>query len=251
MRRKIIAANWKMNLHLPGAEMLVRQVLEGLTSARTSEVIFFPAFPYISIVAELLDDTKDVFVGGQNCSDKEAGALTGEVSASMLFDCGATHVLIGHSERRNLFGEQPELLVGKLKAAHAAGLTPIWCCGEQKAERLSSRHLDVVCKQIDAELRCLTLEELSNTIIAYEPVWAIGTGLNATANEAQEMHAGIRLHLNQQFNGAGSSIPILYGGSCNKANAQDLFSCQDIDGGLIGGASLKAESFIQIIQLLR
>lgn len=251
MRRKIVAANWKMNLHFPGAEMLVRQVLEGLPAERSSEVLFFPSFPYISMVAELLDEATDVYVGGQNCSDKEAGAFTGEVSASMLFDCGASHVLIGHSERRNLFGEQSEFLTNKLKAAHAAGLTPIWCCGEQKEERLESRHLEVVRKQMDAELIHLSPEELSNTIIAYEPIWAIGTGLNASSAEAQEMHAGIRHYLDEHFKGAGSLMPILYGGSCNESNAQDLFSCPDIDGGLIGGASLKAETFLRIIQALR
>jgi triosephosphate isomerase len=246
-RTKIIAGNWKMNKNLPEAVSLVKDILKGANNGNAT-IILFPPFPLIPSVTDLLKNRTGYFVGAQNCSEHSSGAYTGEVSSEMISSVGCKYVLVGHSERRQYFNEQSSALTGKIKQLLASGLKPVFCIGEKLEERKNNFHFDVVKKQLTEVLSHFSIENMSQIILAYEPVWAIGTGETATPVQAQEMHTFIRKCIAEMFgNDAASTISILYGGSCNAQNARELFSCPDIDGGLIGGASLKAEDFCKII----
>ena len=221
--------------------------IEKLEKGKTSDaiVIIAPPYTHLSKVNELISGVK---LAAQNCASEESGAYTGEVSPGMLISAGVEYVIIGHSERRSYYNEDDALLNKKVKLALNSGLKPIFCCGEVLAERESGKHFDVVKEQVAAGLKDLSGEEFSKVIIAYEPVWAIGTGVTASPAQAQEMHAYIRGLIGEIFGAdAAEDTTILYGGSCKPSNAGELFSNADVDGGLIGGASLKAEDFYGIV----
>ncbi len=207
--------------------------------------IVAPPFTHLSEVMKVTRGT-GVAVSAQNCADEAKGAYTGEVSAAMIASLGVEYVLLGHSERREYYGETSATLNKKMALAYANNLIPIYCIGEKLDEREAGKHFEVVKSQIEEVVFNLTAEEFSKLVIAYEPVWAIGTGKTATADQAQEIHAYIRSVLKGKFGGAADQTVILYGGSCNPSNAKELFSKEDVDGGLIGGASLKADDFIAI-----
>jgi triosephosphate isomerase len=210
-------------------------------------MIVAPAFPFLADAAERTKGSR-VQVAAQNCHEEAKGAFTGEVSVPMLKSVGVTHCIVGHSERRQFFSETDEQVGRKVAALLAAGITPIFCCGEKKDERLSGVHHEVVTAQMKGALSRLTNEQLSRIVIAYEPVWAIGTGMNATAEQAQDMHAHIRMLLHTQGPEA-AAVPILYGGSCKPDNAAELFACPDVNGGLIGGASLDTASYLELVRI--
>lgn len=209
------------------------------------KLVIAPPFTHLSSVAEVVKGSA-VGLSAQNCADQAKGAYTGEVSVDMLKSVSCDYVILGHSERRQYYGETDAKLVEKTKLALEAGLSPIFCIGETLEERQAGRHFEVVTAQVKDVLFTLSPEQMANVIIAYEPVWAIGTGLTATAEQAQEIHAEIRKVLTEKFGTLAEEISILYGGSCKPSNAKELFACPDIDGGLIGGAALKAEDFIGI-----
>jgi triosephosphate isomerase len=246
MRKKIVAGNWKMNTLLKEGMELARAV-EKLEKEKTSDAIVIVAPPYthLSKVKELINGVK---LSAQDCASEASGAYTGEVSPAMLVSSGVEYVIIGHSERRSYYHEDNELLNKKVKLALSEGLKPIFCCGEVLEERETGKLFDVVRAQIEVGLNGLTASEIRKVVIAYEPVWAIGTGVVATPDQAQEMHKFIRNLLVELFDdGVAGNMTILYGGSCNPSNAQELFANPDVDGGLIGGASLKAEDFLAIV----
>lgn len=227
--------------------MELAEKIEKLEKEKTSDaiVIIAPPFTHLSKVNELISGVK---LAAQNCASEESGAYTGEVSPGMLISAGVEYVIIGHSERRSYYNEDNALLNKKVKLALSSGLKPIFCCGEVLAERESGKHFDVVKEQVAEGLKDLSGEQFSNVIIAYEPVWAIGTGVTASPGQAQEMHAYIRELIGEIFGAdAAEDTTILYGGSCKPSNAGELFSNADVDGGLIGGASLKAEDFYGIV----
>jgi len=210
--------------------------------------ILIPSFPYLRKVARHSHGIKNLFTGAQNCAYEEAGAFTGEVSAAMIKSLGASHVIIGHSERRSYFHEANEDLKKKVTIVLWQSLTPIFCVGETQEKRHTKEHFSIIEKQITESLFHLSAAEFSNIILAYEPVWAIGTGLTATSHQAQEMHLFIRTLVEKKYGKEiSNTLSILYGGSCNAKNAAELFACPDVDGGLIGGASLLAKDFITII----
>ena len=247
MRKKIVAGNWKMNTTVPEGVELAKAV-----AAKSAEVpanvglIVAPPFTHLAGVAEALKGSK-VELSAQNCADKEKGAFTGEISVSMLNSVGCQYTILGHSERRQYYGETNEKLVEKTKLALAAGLKVILCVGENLDEREAGKHFDVVAGQTKAVLYNFSAEDMANVVVAYEPVWAIGTGKTATAEQAEEIHACIRKVLADKFGAkVADEMTILYGGSCKPSNAKELFAQPDIDGGLIGGAALKADDFIQI-----
>lgn len=244
MRRKIVAGNWKMNNLFLEAVALSEEIIKS-DFPENVELILAPPFPYLIPVHEIVRERKNIFLGGQNCHSEISGAYTGEVSAGMLRSCGAEYVIIGHSERRKFFAEGNDFLRLKLIRAIKEDLIPVFCIGEHLESRTSGKHFEDMQEQLS--IVEYLLPENGNFILAYEPVWAIGTGLNASPEQAQEMHHFIRNSI-QEFKGKqyASNISILYGGSCNPENAKGIFSCPDVDGGLIGGASLKAESFIKI-----
>jgi triosephosphate isomerase (TIM) len=245
MRDKIVAGNWKMNKNLEEALQLVNE-LKVANVDLTPKIIVIPPFPFINSIVNTLENSP-IKVGAQNCSTQDSGAYTGEVSASMLKSVGAQYVVVGHSERRSYFNEQNEGLAEKVNQCLSNGLTPIYCCGELLEERESNNHFKIVESQINEGLFNLSESKMIDTVIAYEPVWAIGTGVTASPDQAQEMHAFIRALIAQKYNQqVADSISILYGGSCNPKNAKELFSLPDVDGGLIGGASLKSVDFIAI-----
>ena len=247
MRKKIVAGNWKMNTTLEDAGQLVSDILENLPPQAAVEKIVFPPFPFLKNVAQLLAHADNFYLGAQNCSEHAHGAYTGEVSAGMLRSVGCQYVLIGHSERRMYFKERDEQLVLKIKEALHQGLKIIFCFGEQLTERKSNIHFDTVTAQLQAVLSHIPEQDMNRLILAYEPVWAIGTGETATPAQAQEMHAFVRNCVAGLFSEKmAQGLSILYGGSCNAQNARELFACQDVDGGLIGGASLKAMDFCKI-----
>lgn len=246
MRKKIVAGNWKMNTQLKDGMELAKAV-EKLEKEKSSDalVIISPPYTHLSRVNDLIDGVK---LGAQNCASNESGAYTGEISPDMLLSVGVEYVILGHSERRAYYGEDNELLNRKAKLALSKGLKPIFCCGEVLEERESGKLFDVIREQITEGLDGLTKEDMSNVVIAYEPVWAIGTGVVATPDQAQEMHKFIRDLLVELFDAdVAENMTILYGGSCNPTNAKVLFSNPDVDGGLIGGAALKAEDFLAIV----
>lgn len=249
MRKKIIAGNWKMNMTFDEGQKLTSEIVNMFKDENITDVqlVLNPPFPHLHPVKKLIGDTKNVFLGAQNCSDKESGAYTGEVSAKILASFGVTHVILGHSERREYFKEDNSLLTEKLKQALANGLTPIFCCGESLEIREAGTHEPNVKFQLTDSLFGLTAEEIAKVVIAYEPIWAIGTGKTASSDEAQQMHQTLRKHIASKYGQeVADSISILYGGSMNAGNAADLLSKPDVDGGLIGGASLKSRDFITI-----
>ena len=252
MAEKIVAGNWKMNPEWEDAEKLVASLLLHLDAhTAPAKVILIPPFPYIVPVLQLCSRDKRVHIGAQNCSEYDQGAFTGEVSAGILKSIGCTHVLIGHSERRQYFGEGHEVLSKKTDRALSNSLHPIFCIGETREDRKEERHFGVVEEQLSKGLFHLDATHFSRCIIAYEPVWAIGTGLTASAAQVQEMHRAIRKMIAGRYGAeTAGDISILYGGSCNENNAPELFRLEDVDGGLIGGASLKAGSFYGIISSL-
>ena len=238
MRKHIVAGNWKMNTTVPeGVELAKAVVAKSAEVSADVKLIIAPPFVHLAPVAEVVNGSA-VGLSAQNCADKEKGAYTGEVSVSML----------GHSERRQYYGETDAKLVDKIHLALAAGLSPIFCIGENLEQREAGKHFDVVTEQVKNVLYTLSAEEMAKVIVAYEPVWAIGTGKTATAEQAQEIHACVRKVLAEKFGALAEDITILYGGSCKPSNAKELFAQPDIDGGLIGGAALKADDFIAIAQ---
>ncbi|MDE5773382.1 MAG: triose-phosphate isomerase [Muribaculaceae bacterium] len=248
MRKNIVAGNWKMNTTLQeGVELAneINTLLEG--KSKNCEVVICVPFTHLTSVNAVIEPSI-IGLGAENCSEHESGAYTGEVSASMVKSTGATHVILGHSERRQYFGENNEQLLAKTKQALANGLTPIFCVGEVLEERENGTYNDVVRSQVEA-LFSLSADDFAKIIIAYEPVWAIGTGKTATAEQAQDMHANIRHTIEEKYGKElADNTSILYGGSCKPGNAPELFAKPDVDGGLIGGAALKADSFIGIIE---
>ncbi len=249
MRKKIVAGNWKMNKTFQEADDLLFEIADELNEKGRgeTEVIVCPPFPYLEMAYDIATEN-DFLVGAQNFSQWDGGAYTGEVSAAMLHSMGVTHAILGHSERRSYFGETDAVIASKVDLALKYNIIPIYCCGEVLAERQSEKHFDVVRAQIGEALFHLGNEAIQQLIIAYEPVWAIGTGVTASPAQAQEMHAFIRSLLAGKFGEEiASEIPILYGGSCNARNAAELFANPDVDGGLIGGASLKADDFAVIV----
>lgn len=248
MRRNIVAGNWKMNLGFEEADDLVNLIAEKLDEVETeTTVIVCPPYPYLELTSDLAQES-NFFAGAQNVSSFDNGAYTGEVSAQMLASMNIDYCIVGHSERRKYFHETNQEISTKVVKLLESGISPIFCCGEDLEERESEKHFDVVKTQIVESLFNLTGEEILDVIIAYEPVWAIGTGKTATGAQAQEMHAYIRSLLTEKYGKEVSEeISILYGGSCNPKNAKELFANKDVDGGLIGGASLKADDFLAII----
>jgi triosephosphate isomerase (TIM) len=248
-RQKIVAGNWKMNLDFEGAVDLVRNIKTILNNKYSDVVkIICPAYPYLNTLSHEANDKQNFFIGAQNCSGNESGAFTGEVSAAMLKSVNCNYVLIGHSERRQYFNEDSTQIILKVKQAFAHKIKVIFCFGEKLEARKNGTHLQTVSAQISETLQHFMAEEMDDVILAYEPVWAIGTGETATAKEAQEMHAHVRTVISELFSKeVAGNTSILYGGSCNAKNASELFACEDVDGGLIGGASLKAEEFCKII----
>lgn len=242
MRQKVVAGNWKMNLDLDQGKELLINILD---QERGKDVltIIAPPFIHLNSFKRMLSHT-DIGLAAQNCHNQESGAYTGEISVNMLKSVGVEYVILGHSERREYFNEDSLAISYKVNHVIQNGLRPIYCCGETLQERQEGRHFDVIEKQIKDGLFQLNEMELLNCIIAYEPVWAIGTGETASPAQAQEMHAFIRKTIANRYNEiAANSMSILYGGSVKPANAQELFNCPDIDGGLIGGAALQADSF--------
>ncbi len=250
MRKKMVAGNWKMNKTLQEGIELAKEVNEKVKAAHAKDVTVVIGTPFIHLseVNKIVDSTV-IAVSAQNCATEEAGAYTGEVSAAMIASTGSTYVILGHSERRSYYGETDEILVSKVKRALENKLEIIFCVGEALADREAGKHFEVVKSQLVNGLFNLSAEQFAHIVIAYEPVWAIGTGKTATSAQAGEMHAFIRKTIAEKYNGeVADQTSILYGGSCNAKNANELFSEPDVDGGLIGGASLKADDFLAIIQ---
>ena len=246
MRRKIVAGNWKMNKTLSEGLQLVDEILSASTSTEILKIIS-PPFTHLTAIADILKSEIDFAVAAQDCHHLPSGAYTGEVTAEMVASTGAKYVIIGHSERRLYAGEMNEILIQKLNRALSANLIPIFCIGESIDERNAKTHLEAIRAQIKEALFHLPPSDFGKIIIAYEPVWAIGTGVTATSYQAQGVHDFIRTEINKKYGKEISdNISILYGGSCNAQNAKELFACADIDGGLIGGASLKAADFSSI-----
>lgn len=254
MRTRIIAGNWKMNLSIADAENLVKGIATGLKASalnKAIKVIVAPNYAYLPKVNECIPATQSAFfhLSAQNCAAYTKGAYTGEVSVEMLKNVGCDYVIIGHSERRAYFGEDESVLKTKVDLALEAGLKVIYCCGEMLEQREANQQEAIVKQQINGALSHLS--NLDDVVIAYEPVWAIGTGVTASPEQAQEMHAFIRTLAKEKWgNETADKLTILYGGSCKPANASEIFAKQDVDGGLIGGASLKAEDFLAIIEAM-
>jgi triosephosphate isomerase len=245
-RKILVAGNWKLNGSLAMTEDLILAIKSGLPTDKKYDVALFPPHVYLTKAVEFASD--EMLIGAQALSSFQQGAYTGEVSAEMLVDVGCKMVLVGHSERRSLFSESNQEVAVKFEKAINAGLTPILCCGETLAERNADITELVVAKQINTVIEKVGIEKFKNAIIAYEPVWAIGTGMTASAQQAQKVHEFIRSLLAQNDDTIAPLVPVLYGGSVKGCNAKELFSMQDIDGGLIGGASLTSENFLAICQ---
>jgi triosephosphate isomerase len=251
MRRKIVAGNWKMNLNFSGADDLLNNILEEIDKNGIPEnvdVVICPPALFLELATDMASE-KDVFIGAQNVSSYEGGAHTGEISAAMLQSVEVDFCIIGHSERRQYFHESDDELARKADLLLQHEITPIFCCGELLDDREDDLQMEVVGDQLENALFHLDEKDFSKVVLAYEPVWAIGTGLTATPEQAQEMHAFIRARVAMKYSlQTAEQCRILYGGSCNAANAASLFSMPDVDGGLIGGASLKADDFLSIIR---
>lgn len=245
MRQKLVAGNWKMHGSLVQNKVLLDALVTGLKSVRNVSCAVCVPYPYLFQARIILRDS-NIAWGAQNLSPFDNGAYTGEVSGAMLMDFGCRYVIVGHSERRTLQGENSHLVAQKFKAAQAAGLVPILCIGETLAEREAGATERVVTQQLEAVLELAGMEALANAVVAYEPVWAIGTGNNATPEQSQMVHVFIRQGIAGRNPELAGQLPILYGGSVKAGNAKELFAMPDIDGGLIGGASLNAEEFLAI-----
>jgi len=253
MRKKIIAGNWKMNLDLQEGVELAAGIVDGLPAlSENLQVILAPPATHLTALYETVEDIAHLNIAGQNCHHLESGAYTGEISAAMLWSAGASHVIIGHSERREYNGETNEILAKKVSIALEQGLEVIFCCGESLETRDAGTQDAFVEQQLTEGLFHLNEEQLVAVCIAYEPIWAIGTGRTASTEQAQAMHAHIRKLVSAKYGTeAAEGISILYGGSCKPSNAAELFACPDVDGGLIGGASLKKEDFLSIVEAMR
>ena len=248
MRKKIVAGNWKMNKNLQEGVALAKELNEVLTADKPNcDVVICTPFIHLASVAQIINP--DIIgLGAENCADKEKGAYTGEVSAEMVKSTGAQYVILGHSERREYYNETPEILKEKVLLALANGLKVIFCIGESLEERKANKQNEVVKAELEGSVFNLSAEDFAKIVIAYEPIWAIGTGLTATAEQAEEIHAYIRSLIEDKYGKeVADNTSILYGGSCKASNAPELFAKPDIDGGLIGGASLKAPDFKGII----
>ena len=249
MRKNIVAGNWKMNTTLQEGLELAKGLDAALKGkAINCDVVIGTPFTHLASIAAAIDTNK-IGVAAENCADKNSGAYTGEVSAAMVASTGANYVILGHSERRAYYNETAEILKEKVLLALANGLTPIFCIGEVLEEREAGKHFEVVDAQIADSLFDLSAEDFGKLVLAYEPVWAIGTGKTATADQAQEIHAHIRQTIAGKYgHTVADDCSILYGGSCNASNAKELFANPDVDGGLIGGASLAVDKFMPIIE---
>ncbi len=253
MRRQIAAANWKMNLTFQDGEKLLDEILDaGIPLQAHQQVIFAVPFPYLIMTRSEVDEENNYYAAAQNCYHKLSGAFTGEVSAEMLHSIGVPFCIIGHSERREYFGETNAMLADKVNLCLDNKIIPIFCCGEPLPVREAGTQNVYVSAQLKESLYHLSAREIKDIIIAYEPIWAIGTGKTATSAQAQEMHARIRSELAAQYGQhTADEVSILYGGSVKANNAKELFSCPDVDGGLVGGASLVANEFTAIIRALK
>ena len=252
MRKKIVAGNWKMNLDYNEGLTLFSEVINMVKDEVTGhqQAVVCSPFIHLHSLAQLAKGYNKVSIGAQNAHQAESGAYTGEISAKMLHSIGVAYVILGHSERRQYFGETNQLLAKKTDTALKHDLKPIFCIGETLEEREAGRHFDVIKTQLQEGIFHLSHEQFAHLVIAYEPVWAIGTGKTATLEQAQEIHAFIRIELAAKYNQQlAADTSILYGGSCNPKNAPELFAQPDIDGGLIGGASLKSRDFVDIIRV--
>lgn len=248
MRRNIVAGNWKSNELFSQADELINDIAEGLREFDNTDVdvIVCPPFPYLELVGDASEDV-EFFVGAQNVSKFDNGAFTGEVSAKMLQSMNIDYCIVGHSERRKYFNETNQDVAEKVNKLLEADINPIVCVGESLEQREAGTHFELIRSQVSEGLFHLDCEQIKRTVIAYEPVWAIGTGKTATKEQAQEVHAFIRAMLAEKYSDdVAQEVAILYGGSCNAKNARELFAQTDVDGGLIGGASLKAADFIEI-----
>lgn len=253
MRKKIVAGNWKMNCNLEEAYDLMLALDRKIKIADVPGVgvVIAPPAVYAGLAAEMFEHNTLVAIGAQNCSSFEKGAYTGETSAEMLASLGVDYCIIGHSERRAYFNESDEDLLNKIKLALKNGIRPIFCVGESLEDRKAGKYLTSIQAQMKNTIFKLSDDEMKKVILAYEPVWAIGTGETASPEQAQEVHQEIRKWVGEQFAAQTADLtPILYGGSCKPSNAKELFACADIDGGLIGGASLNAVDFVEIIKAL-
>ena len=250
MRKRLIAGNWKMNKTLDEAVALVSEVVNMIQDEvlGETEVVLCPPTLYLTTLKSYLNPEGRIKLGAQNCHQHASGAYTGEISASMLASAGVQYVILGHSERRQQAGETNALLAEKVDAALANGLKPVFCCGEARELRENGDYVGFVKGQLTDSLFHLTADQFANIVIAYEPIWAIGTGLTASVGQAQDMHYELRQHIATQFSDEiAQNTTILYGGSANAANAAELFAMPDVDGGLIGGASLKSRDFTTIV----
>jgi len=253
MRKQIAAANWKMNLTWQKGQELLSSIHDkSYVLSQDQLAIFAVPFPYLHLAQEQLQDKPGVFVAAQNCSNKKSGAYTGEVSVEMLQSLGIKYVIIGHSERREYFNETNQVLAEKVNIALEHDIVPLFCCGEALQIREAATQNEYVAKQLEESLFHLSEEQLTKVVIAYEPIWAIGTGKTASKEQAQEMHAFIRSQLASKYGQeTANSISILYGGSVKANNAKEIFAEADVDGGLVGGASLIADEFVTIINSLK
>ena len=253
MRTQIAAANWKMNLTFQQGEKLLDDILAAEIRLKDHQkTIFAVPFPYLTMTRSEVAEEKNYYPAAQNCYYKKSGAFTGEVSVEMLHSLKITYCIIGHSERREYFSETNAMLAEKVNLCLASFITPIFCCGEALAIREAGSQEEFVAVQLKESLFHLTADQIKNIVIAYEPIWAIGTGKTATTEQAQEMHAHLRSIIAAQYSVAvANQVPILYGGSVKANNARELLSCPDVDGGLVGGASIVAADFIEIIRSMK
>ena len=253
MRKQIAAANWKMNLTAGEAESLLDNILPACADLAESQLVIFavPA-PYLMMAQSKVAGQKNVFIAAQNIYSKKSGAFTGEISTTMLKSIGVSYAIIGHSERREYFNENNDFLFQKVNISLAENIVPIFCCGEALPVREAGQQNSFVQRQLEESLFTLSAEQIQKVVIAYEPIWAIGTGKTASSEQAQEMHAHIRHQLSNKYGEAvAAEISILYGGSVKASNAKEIFGKPDVDGGLVGGSSLISEEFSQIIKALK
>ena len=248
MRKKIVAGNWKMNLDKSSSEHLVKEILESTQEKQDIQIVLSPPFIYLEQIVKDCVSRPDVLIAAQNCSAYDNGAFTGEVSTNMLKSIGVDYVIIGHSERRQFFSESNDVLMNKISLSLSNNLKVIFCCGEDINQREKDLHFEIIEDQLKSTVFKLSANDFSKIVIAYEPIWAIGTGKTATSDQAQEIHGFIRSLITNNYNkDISDNTTILYGGSCKPSNAKAIFSEDDIDGGLIGGASLKSADFTSII----
>ena len=253
MRKQIAAANWKMNLTIQQGEQLLDAIIAKPHELSThQQAVFAVPFPYLAMAQQKIAGMQNVFIAAQNCYSKKSGAYTGEVSVEMLQSLGIRVVVLGHSERREYFNESNQFLADKVNICLEYNITPIFCCGEALAIREAGTQNEFVAQQLEESLFHLSAEQVAKIVIAYEPIWAIGTGKTATSEQAQEMHAHLRSVLAKKYgDDVAAGISILYGGSVKGSNAKEIFSQPDVDGGLVGGASLNADEFVTIINSLK